>query len=107
MDLGGMRWVRLLVRRRKPWMLLSLQKIGAFIGLLCREGLRDVRSCLPPIRLFNGIRLARTDAGRPVQEAHPDLAAARHRPEFQARVPRCGHGRRSLGSRKFDKAAAA
>ena len=30
-----------------------------------------------------------------------------HRPEFPARVPSCGHGCRSLGSRKFEKAATA
>ena len=28
-----------------------------------------------------------------------------YRPAFPARVPRCGHGRRSLGSRKGEKAA--
>jgi hypothetical protein len=50
--------------------------------------------------------LARTRTHR-VQEAPALWPPPDHRPDFPARVPRCGHGCRTLGNRKVEKAAAA
>jgi hypothetical protein len=49
-------------------------------------------------------RWACMDAGRNVHDVHDEsAAAATHRPSFPTRVPSCGQGCRSLGSRKAER----